>query len=381
MHHGTIAVDVDPYRGADTVTVITPYGSFTQIGTRFSVQADSIRGTVRLEVYRGRVRVQMYSVVIDTILQRGQAWESDAGGHVATIDRSLPELEAMEQTFTSNKIEHLLDWNTGLHRSPPTGPGKIAPAGRRSTDNQSADTNVAADSRLSAIVKMAERNDFNALDSAIRHLREPSVADAVALLLLSAAERKKSVFQFPYAKRLFDLLAASAPFPVRRREDASMRSYMLHKEHIETAPEELLKMTSLHRRRFPDGAFVDDMTVETIALLLTTHNYNRAVMEMQRFLQRYPRSPHSEYFTYVYASTLRENLQRIMDALAAYKRYTGAYPGGKYEEDALYRIIQLSRSTHDTAAVNTYTKDYLEKYPSGRWVETLRQAPFSVRVK
>jgi tetratricopeptide (TPR) repeat protein len=121
------------------------------------------------------------------------------------------------------------------------------------------------------------------------------------------------------------------------------------------------------------------MAAEEISLLLSEGDSKEAVAEMERFFRHYPRSPHDEYFRYVYASTLRENLQRTAEALDAYKKYIAAYPEGKYGEDALYRIMQLSRSSGDMENAARYRKIYLHQYPHGRWVDEVRTVDVSAR--
>jgi hypothetical protein len=378
MHHGSVAVDVVPGGGTDTISIVTPHASFTQIGTRFSVFADSVKGA-GIEVYRGKVRVQSSSGT-DIVVGAGYSWMSGKGGNVTACNRNMSELEGMRRTFTDNKMEHLLKWKSGLPQSPEKAVQRSAPVKRQSKrQEETVDTAAVFDDIVPVIEKMAARNDYRSLDSVITQLRDPSSAEAVFRKLYSAAEHKISLFRFPDAKRLFELLADGAVFPKRRREDASMRCFMLHKEHIETSPKELLDMTKRHRKRFPDGAFGDDMAAEAISLLLITRDYGVAVDEMEYLLERYPRSPHGEYYSYVYASTLRENFQQNRKALKAYKKYAAGYPNGKYDEDALYWTVQLSSDARDWKSVREYTERYIRRYPQGRWISEIRAAAKSAR--
>jgi tetratricopeptide (TPR) repeat protein len=372
MRHGTVAVDVIPGGGTDTVSVVTPFATFTQIGTRFSVVADSIEGAA-VEVYRGKVRVRDRSGT-DIVIEAGHSWMSGKKRIIATVSRSESELQGIRRTFADNKMEHLLQWRNGLSRDPVPSPKQPLSAKSRSKRNRVADTAAHADDVLSIIEKAIARNDYRSIESAVARLQDSSAADTIFMKLYYAAEHKITLFRFSDAKRLFGLLANGTSFSKRRREDASLRCFMLHKEQVETTVQELLKMIRRHRKRFAGGIFGDDMTAEAISLLLITRDYRSAVAEMEHLLQRWPRSPHSEYYTYVYASTLRENLQQTQKALAAYKKYMDRYPDGTYGEDALYWIVQLCSETRDRKCVRAYTARYTERYPNGRWTSEIREA-------
>ena len=47
-------------------------------------------------------------------------------------------------------------------------------------------------------------------------------------------------------------------------------------------------------------------------------------------------------------------------------------------EDALYWIIQLSRSSRDMESAARYKKIYLQRYLHGRWIEEIRMIDVSV---
>ncbi|MBN1307575.1 MAG: FecR domain-containing protein [Chitinispirillaceae bacterium] len=378
LQQGAIALDVTP-GGTDTVSVITPLAWFTQIGTRFSVVFDSTEGAA-VEVYRGSVRVRRWGKGVEAVLTAGQAWKSRNGTAIMSVRRSAAELGELERVFSENKLERFLHRRADPCRHSGAIQDRTRAPKLSSKRYKSADHAIVVDSDIVHMVeKMAQRDDFHSLDSVIAHLSDPSLADTVHQTLLAAAERKKEMLRFLSAKRLLELCANGAPFPKRRREDASMRLCMLHKRHIETPPDELLKMIQRHRKRFPDGIFADDMAAEEISLLLSTGKSREAVAGMEQFFKHHPRSPHDEYFRYVYAGMLREDLRRTAEVLDAYKKYIAAYPEGKYGEDALYRIIQLSRSSRDMESAARHKQIYLRRYPRGRWVEEVKLIDVSER--
>ena len=366
LHQGAIAVDVVPDAGSDTVAVVTTVASFTQIGTRFMVTVDSAEDA-GLEVYRGAVHVRERSGT-DVIIRAGQAWNSRNKGSISSVSRDTVEPECIQRTFTKDRIDRFLRRRTGTHPEPAAVSKMRTP---RRQQSRAVDTVTAAEEVIPLILRAVERGDAHSLDSMIARLK-PAVADSVARLLFIAAEYKKNLFRFSETERILLHIVNGAPFSIRSREDASMRCYMLHKEHIETSRKELMEMLQHHRKRFSRGAFGDDMAAEAISLLLASGNSREAVDEMERFLKQYPSSPHHEYYSYVYASTLREDLERNTGAIEAYKRYIDKYPKGRYGEDAHYWIIQLSRSLHDMETTMHYSKIYLQQYPRGRWDKEVR---------
>jgi hypothetical protein len=364
LRHGAIAVDIALQKKKDTVSVITAFGSFTQIGTRFSLSVDSIRG-VQLEVYSGKVLVHDENGM-NILIAAGQAWESGNKESIHAIHRSTMEMETMQKIFSSNKIEHFFNWGSYWPPHSVTVSEPILSKRSRSAAFQT-DRGI-----VQIIGKMLLHDDFSALDSIISLLHDRSIADSVFKTIQVMTERKISLFQFQKAQRLLEIISDRAAFTARQREDAMVRLYMLHKDHLNASREALLKMIRNYRERFPEGAFGDDMTAEAIALLLGISRYNDAAIEMKQLLARYPRSPHCEYYRYVYASTLRENLHRPTDALAEYEKYVASNSNGKFKEDALYWIIELGRSLGELSTVSQYKKIYLQLYPQGRWIEEIR---------
>ncbi|MBN1576901.1 MAG: outer membrane protein assembly factor BamD [Chitinispirillaceae bacterium] len=376
LRQGVIAVDVAP-GGIDTVSIVTAYGSFTQLGTRFSVSVDSIEGA-SVEVYRGSVSVREIDGR-DMILGPGRAWESRNGDTVATIRRDAAELEELERAFIDNKLERLLRRGPDVPSHSTVVPRKPLFKKQPSTGREIRSAAGPAVDVVRSIGAMADRGDFHAIDSVVAQLIDPATADAIAGMLLTLSRRKTDSFRFADARRLLETVVKGGIFSPVRREDASVRRYMLLKTHEETAPGDLLKELRRHRNLFPAGSFGEDMAAEEVALLMAMKRHDEAVAAIKRLLHRYPRHPQSGYYCYLHASALRENLHRNTDALDGYKRYIAAYPDGKYGEDALYWIIQLSRSSGDADNTAQYKKTYLKRYPHGRWIEEVRAIDVSVR--
>jgi tetratricopeptide (TPR) repeat protein len=233
-------------------------------------------------------------------------------------------------------------------------------------------TAIVSGNIIQMVTILLHNDEFRAIESIVSHSDDRSVADKLVKMIISAAERKMALFQFLKAKKLFALIACGELFTMRQREDAAVSNYMLQKNHFETTAEELLTMIEDYRKRFPEGISGDYMTAEAITMLYSMKAIDKAVIEMKRLLRRFPTSPHNEYCRYLYANTLRENLDRTAEALDEYKKYVAIYPHGKYEEDALYRIIELERSKNDKSNSVKYAKIYLRNYPHGRWSEEVR---------
>ncbi|MBN1759931.1 MAG: outer membrane protein assembly factor BamD [Chitinispirillaceae bacterium] len=365
LRQGEIAVDVAP-GGRDTVSIATAYGSFTQLGTRFSVSADSIRGATA-EVYRGSVRVRSIDGR-DIILNAGQAWESCNRDIVTTVHRKRVELEELGRAFTDNKLEHF------LHRGSDVLPHSTAvpekPPSRRRVETSGPVGSVI--DVVQSIRAMADRGDYQAVDSAVARLNNPAIADTVAGMLLTLSQRKKEFFRFIDAQRLLEAVVNAVSFSPTRREFASVQRYMLLKTGNGTPSDDLLRELKRHRKHFIEGSFGEDMAAEAIALLMSMKKYDEAVHEITEFLRQYPHHPQNDYYCYLHASTLRENLHRDAEALVEYQRYISQFPHGKYGEDALYRTLQLSLLARDMVKAGYYKKEYMRRHPHGRWVGEIR---------
>ncbi len=363
---GSIAVEVIP-GGSDTVIIVTPNGSFTQIGTRFSVSVDTIQGS-RIEVYRGSVLVRPCNGS-DTVLIPGQTWES-RGGNVGKISLTREEIDALDGVFVRNRLDSLL--RGGSDRISGS-TGKNENRIRRRSHGRKLTLSPAVDSAMDLtklIAQAAEREDYHSLDSLLDHPRMPLFADTVAASLLTIAERKERLFRYSASRTLCEKISEREIYSGRRREAASMRAYMLHKRHIETSAVELLRMAEEHYRRFSSGPFADGMVAERIELLLRMRRYHDAIAVMELLIDRFPESAHHEYVSYLYASTLRDNLHREAESFAAYEKYSTRYPDGKYGEDALYHIVRIG--TVLGVDVARYRRAYLRRYPRGRWIDGIR---------
>ncbi len=330
-----------------------------------------------MEVYRGSVHLQGVKGG-DIILEADSAWES-RGGIVTEARRSRKELEQLDSVFTRDRLERLLRLESDSHPHSAVVPEKQASV---NLFPNLCGTTGAADvpvDVIRAIGIMAERGDLKGVDSAVARLNDPAIADTVAGILLAMAQRKKDFFKFADARLLLEAVVRGTSFSMSRREDASVRRYMLIKTRGDAAPGDLLKELRSHTSLFPEGAFGEDMASEEIELLMSLKNFDGAAVKMKGLLQGYPRHPQSEYYRYLLASTLRENLRRDKEALVEYKRYVTGYPEGKYGEDALYRIVQLSRSPGNRENAGRYRTMYLKRYPRGRWIEEVEKIDAPVR--
>lgn len=368
LNRGTIAVEVAP-GGDDTVTVATRFGTFTQIGTRFAVTVDTLRGGF-LEVYRGRVRVT-YADNIDTVLKAGETWSSFSADKVTPVGRDSAELHALDLAFNTNRLNHIIKLQ----------PVKLQPASvrkRPTTPQRSSGAEVPifkpekVDTTAVVISRMAQKGDLHSIDSILAELDEHSDFDEIARILLSTGQSKKEIFRFAQARELFNMVATKQFFSRTNRENGWIQKYTLKKTVEEAPAQDLLQDVRDYQKHFSDGAFSDDMAAEAVSLLMALKRYNRVVGEIERLLKAFPDHPQREYYLYVYPTILREQLRRPEDALAAYKRYIASFPSGRYEEDALFRTIQLSHLAKKPEEASTYIQKYLNLYPNGRWVGEIR---------
>lgn len=361
---GSIAVDVTP-GGYDTISVRTSHGVFTQLGTRFSVYVDSLNGAAELEVFRGKVRVTDETGT-DLPVSRNQAWKSSHKKAVSALSRSINEIDEIHKTFTDNKISKRLIWNNSSSEKEITKPELST-----KTDHFDDKVNSNADI-VKTIQELVDKENYGKIDSLITQFQKQSLIDTLHEALRKRAERETSLFRFSKAEKVLNCIVEGKPFKMHQREDAWMRLYFIHKENINSSSDEKMKLIRRYQLLFPQGTFGDDVLAESIQLKLVLQKYTEAVLDMEKLFEMYSQSSHCEEFHYIYASTLRNQLHMIKPALDAYKKYTVKYPKGKYEEDALYWIVELSRETGDQNSFYSYKKIYLDKYSDGRWIEAVK---------
>jgi|GEM_PF-5463670 len=364
LNRGTIAVEVAP-GGKDTVSVTTRFGTFTQLGTRFAVTVDTLSGGF-LEVFRGRVQVT-YLDNIDTILKAGETWSSCSEGKVTPPGRDSAELHELNMAFNTNRLQHILKLQPASMRKQCITPRK--PCFEAAVPIL---TPELVDTTAVVISRMAENGDLHGIDSILAEFNEHADSDEIARILLSTGQRKKEIFRFAQARELFNMVATKQIFSRTHRENGWIQKYMLKKTVEEATAQDLLKDVRDYQQRYSNGAFSDDMAAEAVSLLMGMTRYNDVAHEIERLLQAFPDHPQREYYLYVYPTILREQLHRPADALAAYKRYIASFPGGRYEEDALFRTVQLSHMAKKPEDASTYIQKYLELYPKGRWVGEIR---------
>lgn len=365
LDNGLLSVDIAK-GGIDTVSVITRQATFTQLGTFFSVYTDSIHGTV-LHVFQGKVRVQDHFGT-DLIVEKGRTWNSKNRKNV-TESVNLPIESDINRVFKDNKIESLLKWNPDIFV-----PLKDKKSGKKDHGKQdtSAIKKISEFDLINVLSEQLSRNDFTSAALCIQKLQKSESIDSAHNMLIKVAQRNISVFKYITALKVLGIIIESKPFRVNQREDAWMQCYILHKDYLKSSAEKRLELARDYHKLFPDGNMSDDMASEEIHLQLMLKNYNEAVTVMKQFITKYPHSYNRDYYCYLLASTVREQLQKEKTALDLYKAYIRNYPEGKYKEDAFYWIIKLSLSVNDLVTAGKIRDAYMEKYPKGRWSDEVR---------
>ncbi len=371
LNEGLLSVNING-NGKDTVIIKTSQAIFTQIGTFFSIYNDSINGSV-LHVYQGKVRVQDHFGT-NLIVEEGWSWSSKDRKDISERTNCLVESD-ISQVFEKNKIEKRIIWNPELFLSAEQKIRKNYVKESPSTYHRGKDTATFkshVETDLLFVLKVQLKNDeFAHAARSIANLQNNKTIDSVYKLLIRMAQHNISVFKFKTALNMLHLIIEGNSFRMNQREDAWVKSYFIHKEHLKTLPEKRLSLVKNYKQLFPVGRMSDDMASEEIDLLLMLKKYLRAVSGMENYIRKYPHNSNSEYYGYLLASTVREQLRKETVALDLYKQYILNYPQGKYEEDALYWIVKLSLLIHEYKTAENMRNIYIEKYPRGRWGKEL----------
>lgn len=354
--------------GKDTISVITNQASFTQIGTFFTIYTDSVHGSV-LQVYHGKVRVQD-RFGTDLIIEGGKTWNSNKRQSVTDAVHLFMKSE-IDQVFKDNKIENRLIWDPEVFLS--TKKKHRDDSGKRNLKYQEYNSDTLTlrkqtQTDLLCDLKMhLSSEDFNSAADCIKGLQNPVIIDSVYKQLINLAQYNTSVFKYHTALNVLDLIIEGKPFGVNQREAAWMQGYLIHKEYLNSPPQKRLEMVYNYQQLFPDGKMSEEVASEEIHLGLLLKKYSRTITKMEKYIKKYPHHYNSDYYCYLLASLIREKMQNEKDALNFYKAYRDSYPHGKYEEDALYWIIQLSLSNRDYETAEKMKIIYKEKFPQGRW--------------
>lgn len=373
LSSGLLSVNITG-SGKDTVTIKTTQAQFTQIGTFFSVYTDSTNGSV-LHVYQGKVRVQDHFGT-DLVVEEGWSWTSK--GRKEISERTKHPIESdINQVFKQSKIEKPIIWSPDLFLSAEQKTGKNASSQssysyRRSKDTATLISHEESD-LIFALRMQLENDEVTLAAKSIAKLENSETIDSAYKLLIRVAHYNVSVFKYKTALKVLHLITEGNSFRINQREDAWVQSYFLHKEYLNPLPEKRLALVKNYHQLFPDGNMSDDMASEEIDLLLLLKNYQQAVSCMEKYIRKYPHNSNCDYYSYLLASTVRERLRKEKIALDLYIQYIQNYPKGKYEEDAIYWIIQLSLSNHDQTTAEKMRNIYKERYPDGRWSKELRR--------
>lgn len=367
LEKGLLAVDVAKGK-RDTLSISTSFGVFTHIGTRFSVYVDPQNGAV-VKVYEGKVKVKDKSGT-ETIVEKNRAWNSKNRLNVLHFQPGYEENE-IENVFLSNKIKHRISWEKGTYEFKKN--NRIKYNKRKPVCKNATNLSRNNLSEIETGIKnLITENDFISLKKNIKKIENCETLNNVYRLLKAEAKRKCDVFRYHDAVELMKIVVYNNKFGISQREDAWIQYYMLHKKYLRTSAEKKLELAKEYINVFPMGSWSVDMMSEAIHFQLILDKYRNAAELMKVFIKRYPESSNCEYFSYLLASTLREQLKNYSEALKFYRNYVLVYPYGRYEEEALYWIIQLSLSEGDKKLFSKYRDVYLERYSKGKWSKELK---------
>jgi len=369
LNNGLLSVDIASGK-KDTVSVITSYGNFTHIGTRFSVYVDSHNGAV-LKVYDGIVKVEDKSGT-EIIVKKNHMWHSENSKDILNFQPGTEEYQ-IDNVFLNNKINNRLIWNQGNYID--NNSKKKAKVLKEKSVSKKCNNysgcnleNVKIEKTISDLLAAT---NYEYLKEIVRKIENPEIINSVYRLLKDEAKRKCDIFRYNEAAEIMKIIIYNYRFRESQREDTWMQYYLLHKKYLNASAEKKLELTQEFINLFPVSNIGDDMASETIHLQLMSRNYSEAVNSMKTFIRKYQKSSKCEYFSYLLASTIREQFKNHKEALKLYQDYVLSYPYGRYEEDAFYWIIQLSFFEGDKRMSLKYKDIYMERYSKGKWSKEL----------
>ena len=369
LNNGLLSVDIASGK-KDTISVLTSYGNFIQIGTRFSVYVDSHYGAV-LKVYDGIVKVEDKSGT-EIMVGKNQKWHSKNNKNVFYFQPGTEECQ-IDDVFLNNKINDRLIWNQDNYidnnKKKKANVLKEKPVSKKCNNYSGHNLkNANVEKSISDLLAVTK---YESLEEIVRKIENPEILNNVYRLLKAEVKRKCDIFRYNEAAEIMKIIIYNYSFRENQREDTWMQYYLLHKKYLNASVEKKLKLTQDYINLFPVGNIGDDMTSETIHLQLMLNRYSDAVNSMRTFIRKYQKSSKCEYFSYLLASTVRERHKNLKEALKLYQNYVSSYPYGRYEEDAFYWIIQLSFSEGDKKTSSKYKDIYMERYSKGKWSKEL----------
>jgi outer membrane protein assembly factor BamD (BamD/ComL family) len=129
-----------------------------------------------------------------------------------------------------------------------------------------------------------------------------------------------------------------------------------------------------YRNEFPDGPLRSEVAISILQLALAQKDSAGALEESTAFLAANPRSERADEVRLVRGNLLRERGE-CGPALESYRQVQNPL----YSEDALYftALCQQQLGEHDSVQLSL--RDYLRRFPGGRYVEQAQRALGSPR--
>lgn len=117
---------------------------------------------------------------------------------------------------------------------------------------------------------------------------------------------------------------------------------------------------------------VEELLLAADAARLSGHP-SEAVPYLQRVVDRHASDPRAPLAAFTLGGVLMNQLGRPREAGAAYARARAMSPSSALSQDALARQVEAAYSASDAAAARSLALEYLERYPDGRRVQTVRR--------
>ncbi|MFH0920041.1 MAG: FecR domain-containing protein [Fibrobacterota bacterium] len=162
-----------------------------------------------------------------------------------------------------------------------------------------------------------------------------------------------------------------APSQGRAQETAIFKSALLLAGPLKK-PEEGIRRLQEYSAGYPSGVYAE----ETLAELIKISRYQGALDNVlkyeKEYLDRFGSGALATDYRYETATLLREK-KDFNAAADHYRRFTETAPADVRTEDAYFWLGKCLVALNRSSEMESVYRQYLEKYPQGRWLEEIRK--------